>query len=182
MGPMKTQPTPGSVAPVLFQILDGLWFLEVEKEVGFEKALDIDRAVWEVYSRKEAERLMTARRLTPGEGTISMLQELLPASMFNQTLEHKCALAEDGQSLIFYITECKTLAGLERVGRPSEQIYRICKEIGLAFFASFAHAVNPSIQVECHFCPSMPAEEKCDDEELEAQGGLCGWKFFIAPP
>jgi len=58
--------------------------------------MEIDNAVWEIYSRKEGERLMKAVGKTAGQGTLKDLQELLPMSMFNQTLEFRTDLLQDG--------------------------------------------------------------------------------------
>nr|MDO8117308.1 DUF6125 family protein [Candidatus Sigynarchaeota archaeon] len=42
----------------LFQTLDGLWYLKIEEKFGFEKALEIDDAVWNLYGEREARRLI----------------------------------------------------------------------------------------------------------------------------
>ncbi len=167
------------VGPALFQILDGLWFIQVEKTCGFEKALEIDIAVWDVYSRKEAERLMKALGRVPGQGTLKDLSDLLPLSMFNQTLEYKTDLHQDGKTLVFLVTKCKTKEGMEKVGRTKDEIYSICIKMGQVFFASFARSINPAIKVECLFCPLMPSEKKRDPDCLEKKGGLCGWQFTL---
>ncbi len=168
-----------SVGPALFQILDGLWFIQTERTFGFEKALEVDMAVWDVYSRKEAERLMKALGKSPGEGSLKDLQDLLPLSMFNQTLEYKTDLQESAQGLIFLVTKCKTKEGMEKVGRSKDQIFSVCKKMGQVFFTSFARAINPAIKVKCLFCPLMPSEEKQDPTCLEEKGGLCGWRFTL---
>jgi hypothetical protein len=169
-----------TLGPTLFQILDGLWFIQIEKKFGFDTAMEIDNAVWEIYSRKEGERLIKTVGKTPGQGTLKDLQELLPLSMFNQTLDFKTDLHLNGGILVFLVTLCKTKEGMERVGRSQEQIFTICKQIGLTFFTSFARAINPSIKVECLFCPLMPKREKRDPDQLEEKGGLCGWKFSLS--
>ncbi len=169
-----------SLGPALFQILDGLWFIQIEKTFGFEKALETDIAVWDIYSRKEGERLMKALGKIPGQGTLKDLQKLLPMSMFNQTLEYTIDLQQNGKTLIFLVTKCKTKEGMERIGRPKQQIFQICKQIGQVFFASFSRAINPAIKGECLFCPLMPSEEKRDIECLEEKGSLCGWKFSLS--
>ena len=168
------------IGPMLFQILDGLWFIQCEKKLGFNKALEIDKAVWDSYSRKEAERLMKVLKKVPGQGTLKDLQELLPLSMFNQTLEYKIDMKEMERQLIFLVTKCKTKEGMEKIGRPEDQIFAICKNVGQVFFTSFAYAINTRIKVECLFCPRMPPKEKQDPECLEKKGVLCGWKFIVS--
>ncbi len=168
-----------SVGPALFQILDGLWFIQCEKSFGFDKALEIDMAVWDIYSRKEGERLLKAVGKIPGQGSLKDVQELLPLSMFNQTLEYRIDLQEKGTGLVFLVTKCKTKEGMEKVGRSSDQIFMVCKKMGQVFFTSFARAINPAIKVECLFCPLMPGGEKNDIDHLEGKGGICGWRFTL---
>jgi hypothetical protein len=45
--------------------VDGLWFVKLEEEFGFEKALEIDRRVWEILPKVQARHL---RRIMGIEG------------------------------------------------------------------------------------------------------------------
>lgn len=40
-----------------YKSVDGLWFLMVEKEFGFEKALEIDNEVWKVFSKTQIRKI-----------------------------------------------------------------------------------------------------------------------------
>ncbi|MDO9332934.1 MAG: DUF6125 family protein [Dehalococcoidales bacterium] len=40
-----------------FTAVDGLWFIKVEEKLGFEGALGIDRAVWEVFPSIQAREM-----------------------------------------------------------------------------------------------------------------------------
>jgi len=45
-----------------FKAVDGLWFMKIEKRYGFEKALEIDKAVWEVFPKIQARELKAITR------------------------------------------------------------------------------------------------------------------------
>jgi len=59
-----------------FFAVDGLWFVVMEKESGFEKALEFDRKVWEVMPKIQARKI----------------RELL--GLKNDTTEHLCKALE----------------------------------------------------------------------------------------
>ena len=47
-----------------FFTVDGLWFVNLEKDLGFDEALDLDRRVWESMAKVQARK---ARELCGGE-------------------------------------------------------------------------------------------------------------------
>jgi len=49
----------------VFETIDGLWFMKVEEEKGFEGALELDRRVWEIVPKVQARAL---RKLLGIEG------------------------------------------------------------------------------------------------------------------
>ncbi|MHA1872372.1 MAG: DUF6125 family protein, partial [Promethearchaeota archaeon] len=72
---------------VLGQILDGLWFMETEKRFGFDKAFEIDDAVWEIFAEKEAKRVLKFLGLQSPKP--EDLPEIFKYGLFNQTIEYK---------------------------------------------------------------------------------------------
>jgi Family of unknown function (DUF6125) len=46
-----------------FTAVDGLWFMKVEEKLGFEGALEIDHAVWEVFPRIQAREMKNLLKL-----------------------------------------------------------------------------------------------------------------------
>ncbi len=40
-----------------YESIDGLWFMKIEEEDGFERALEIDRRVWEIVPKIQARTL-----------------------------------------------------------------------------------------------------------------------------
>ncbi|NMC07502.1 MAG: hypothetical protein GYA24_19970 [Candidatus Lokiarchaeota archaeon] len=159
----------------IFQVLDGLWFLEAEKQFGFEKALELDKNVWKVFSQKEAQRLVkyyTEKGVIKKiDGPITKLEKLLPKSMFNKTLRFK--IETNGKDeLDFIVLDCKTLAGMKKVGRPEAQAGKVCYDMGFTFFDAFARTIDPAISVACTFTPYKKARGA-------GQDGLCGWHFTL---
>jgi len=52
--------TQGEVSKYLYQSyskVDGLWFMKVEEQFGFEKALEIDTGVWKILPKIQARYL-----------------------------------------------------------------------------------------------------------------------------
>lgn len=149
------------------QILDGLWFIELEKELGFEKTLAIDEKVWKIFPQKEAKRIKSL--LGFDKPNIKDIQNALKLAVFNQSLQWTLEEISDSPMIIrMRINGCKTLKGMQTVGRTQEQINRVCYEIGIAYFESFLNALSPAVKVNCIHCPGRG--EKITDD-------VCVWEF-----
>ncbi len=153
----------------LGQILDGLWYLETEKRLGFEQAYEIDEAVWKIYSRKEAQRLRSL--LGFEQPSLEDIRTILGLSLFNQSLTFETqVVGKDPTRLHFLVHECKTLVGMRRVGRDDEQIGKICLGIGLVFFQALLQELVPGTTVRCLHCPPQESEDGENDP-------VCAWEF-----
>jgi len=164
----------------LAQILDGLWFLETEKRLGFEKAYEIDEAVWSVFGRKEADRILKFLGLKKGKVMISDLPKILQLSLFNQSIKYEFNTPErekgsDGNFRIFRfrVIDCKTYKGMEKVKRPPLQIRRICEGIGLVFYKNMLDELFPGSIVSCISCPYH------DNDSTKDPTQICTWEFRI---
>ncbi len=159
---------------ILAQILDGLWYLEVEKKYGFEAAYEIDDAVWKRFSRKEGQRLKTL--LGFESPSLEDIEKILSLANFDQSLTTEIIRkSEDPLTIHLLVPECKTYVGMNRVGRPDDQVYKICKGIGITFFENLLKAVVPDAEIKCLYCPHGVGEEKQPDEGKY----LCGWEFIL---
>lgn len=49
-----------------FAAVDGLWFMKVEEKVGFDKALEIDNAVWSVLPKIQARKMKELKKAGNG--------------------------------------------------------------------------------------------------------------------
>lgn len=160
----------------LFQILDGLWFIKVEEQSGFDAALQIDKDVWKKFGEKEAQKLVNLYQekgiLGESDSPLVVLEILLAKSLFNKTLKFR--IEKTGENdIYFWVDECKTLAGMKKIGRPEMEASRVCDEIGLTFYDSFSKAIDPSFTTECIFTPFST------EKPAEAENGVCGWHFSL---
>lgn len=163
---------------ILGQVLDGVWFLETEKRVGFEKALEIDLAVWEDFAARETQRILgiltpEPEKLINSSSTFifNILEQILKISLFNQSITYEIERSNVENSLIFKVTNCKALTGMGRVGRPMNQVQRICKDIGLAYYLNMAKILHPDLKVECLTIPTS--------FDLGENVPRCAWKFYF---
>ncbi|GAB4324429.1 MAG: hypothetical protein Kow0069_29990 [Promethearchaeota archaeon] len=156
---------------ILAQVLDGLWFLEVEKSLGFDRAYEIDEAVWIAYAKKEARRVRSY--LGFDKPSVADLERTLALSLFHQSVAFtlKVSGPNDGEfvRVTLSVVECKTLDGMRRVGRPGEQIRKICHGIGLAFYQNLLDELVPGTRVRCLNCPGMG----------ETTASRCRWEFDL---
>ncbi len=159
----------------LFQLLDGLWFIELEKQFGFDRALELDKEVWKVFAQKEAQRLvkfLTEKgTIKESDGPITILEKALPVSIFNKTLKFR--IETNGKDVLqFIVTECKTLAGMKKIGRPVPQANTVCYDMGFTYYDCFARGIDPAFSVKCSFTPFKKLVGAHGD-------GLCGWTFTL---
>ena len=61
--------------------VDGLWFLKIEEQFGFEKALDIDAEVWKVMPKIQARYLKTVPEIMEIADSFDMFFECLKIKM-----------------------------------------------------------------------------------------------------
>lgn len=160
----------------LFQTLDGLWFVKVEEALGFEKALAIDDAVWRGFGQREARRLVRFYQnlhvLSDGDDPIHVLKSIIGKSLFNKTLAFTIEEASE-RGFVFVVDACKTHEGMRKIGRSDEQLRAVCVGIGMAFFESFAQAVDDRFVVECLHAPLVTADAW--------KQHLCAWRFSLRP-
>jgi hypothetical protein len=167
----------GSLYAGIFQVLDGLWFIELEKQFGFDKALQLDKDVWKVFAQKEAQRLIKffteKGTIKKTDRSIKILEKILPMSIFNKTLKFK--IETNGKDeLEFIVTDCKTLAGMKKIGRPEQQASTVCYDMGFTYYDCFARGIDPAFSVACAFTPYKKVKGAPED-------GLCGWRFTLPP-
>jgi hypothetical protein len=164
---------------ILGQILDGIWFLETEKRLGFEKALEIDLAVWEDFAVRETKRIISALLNTREYSapvsidlTFNLLEKILRITLFDQSVGYEIIRGDHEHSLTFQVRQCKTLRGMKKVGRPMDQAQRICKDIGLAYYRNMAKTLQPDLKAECLAVP--------ESYTFNEASPLCAWKFYFS--
>jgi len=143
--------------------IDGLWFLEIEKRFGLDIALECDAAVWQEFSRIEAERIMIRLGLPPGGG-LEILETALHHRLFSLLNTYEIRKPAPGV-LELYMNSCRTQAARDRKGLPLFP----CKRSALIDYEIFARTIDPKINLECIACPP----------DTMIRTYHCGWRFTI---
>jgi predicted ArsR family transcriptional regulator len=116
-----------------FLAADGLWFMMLEEEDSFDKALKIDRKVWEVLPKIQARKIKELCSLKGGN-----LEDLLKALAFKLEAEDfLCDLQCHNTRIEITIKRCPWLALLRKSGRDylAEKISDAICTIEYATFA-----------------------------------------------
>ncbi len=127
--------------------IDGLWFMAVERKLGFEKALELDLEVWNAYGLIMLKRLvrMLGMELDSGNppdlATVNFLLETLCRV---DGTECSWEIADESTSL-FSVHRCSWWDNLCSAGREN---LVPCEMIDNTIFANWLKAVDPSITLE----------------------------------
>lgn len=129
--------------------VDGLWFLKVEEREGFDKALEVDKKVWEVIPKIQAREIKKILNIR-AEGARSLRKAILfkfKAEGYEVRESYK-----DG-SLLVKILLCPWFEILKNSGR-THLIEEISKEICVPEFRVWAQEFgsNISYKFEKHKC------------------------------
>jgi len=95
-----------------FKAVDGLWFMKAEERSGFEAALELDRAVWQVFPKIQARELRAILGL--GEGVVALREcfsHLLNLEGFTYRTE------ADGAGFRIVVTQCPWHDAMVKSGR-----------------------------------------------------------------
>ncbi len=143
--------------------MDGLWFLAVEETFGLEKAIELDRRVWERFSPIEARRILRRRGIPPGGGLLA-LAEALRFRLYARINDQEITWTETG-TLVLKVRTCRVQEARRRDDRPLFP----CQEVGLVEYSAFARAVDGRIETRCLGSPPDRPE-----------GAWCAWEFAIS--
>ena len=97
-----------------YSAVDGLWFVQVEEQFGFEAALDLDLAVWRVMPKIQARYL---QNLTGQRADLAALALCLGQKLTWEDYSHSMALDEPTGLLEVAISACPWHQLLARSGR-----------------------------------------------------------------
>ena len=142
--------------------VDGLYYLGIEEKMNTETATEIDRRVWEVMGKIEARRIKSLFDLKGRD--IPTLMKALSYSGWTLDLEDKEIIVGKEKGIIrnvkCRVQNTRLSKGLKEFG---------CKPVRWGFLKSFAHEINPKIEVKCNVCPP---DSHSDDL-------WCEWEFVI---
>jgi hypothetical protein len=142
---------------------DGLWFQQVEKHYGMDKAIELDTEAWRTFTKIEARRIMQRHNIPENSG-LEGLKKALSYRLYSR-LNIQSISEETENSFVFKMNRCRVQYSRNRKGLPDFP----CKSVGLVEYEEFAKAIDPRIKTTCIACPP--------DEHPEEF--YCGWKFEI---
>jgi hypothetical protein len=143
---------------------DGLWFQAVEKQLGLEKAIELDREAWEKFTVIEAKRIMSRHGITENSGLAGLKKALgfrLYAFINKQEIRN-----ETDHSFEFFMVDCRVQSARRRKQMPLFP----CKSVGIVEYSGFAETIDSRIKTECIGCPP---------DESAGKEFYCGWRFSI---
>ncbi len=97
-----------------YAAVDGLWFVKVQEQFGFDKALEIDEQVWKVLAKIQARKMKDLAGLADGvEGLFDGFMEKLRIDGFDFHVEKD----SDGRGFTVTINKCPWLEILQNSNR-----------------------------------------------------------------
>ena len=142
---------------------DGLWFQEVEKELGMKQAIDADKNAWEIFTKIEAKRIMKRHNIQ-NNGGLDALKKALELRMY-AFLNEQEFIEETENSFVFRMNDCRVQSARKRKGLPDFP----CKSVGIVEYSEFAKTIDSRIKTTCIACPPDAHPDKF----------YCAWKFEI---
>ncbi len=152
-----------SDAAKLWLAHDGLWFLNIEKRFGMEKAIEIDRETWREFTVIEARRIMERLSLTENSG-LKSLKTALKFRLYAY-INKQDIIEENEKSFIFRMNSCRVQEARKRKGLGDFP----CKSVGIVEYSYFAKTIDESIETECVYCPP----------DSHPENSWCAWRFYI---
>ncbi len=142
---------------------DGLWFLNVEKRFGIEKAIEIDRDAWKDFTVIEAKRIIERLSL-PENGGLSALKTALKFRLYAYINQQEI-IEENEKSFIFRMNSCRVQEARKRKGLLDFP----CKSVGIVEYSYFAKTIDSRIETDCVYCPP----------DNHPEDSWCAWRFKI---
>ena len=142
---------------------DGLWFQEVERAYGIEKAIELDRNAWKKFTVIEAQRIMKRLNMKPGGGIPALIKALNYRLYAHINIQETTEISD--KRCVFRMNDCRVQSARKRRGLSDFP----CKPVGIVEYGEFAKTIDPRIKTMCIACPP--------DEHPEAY--WCAWEFTI---
>jgi len=144
-----------------FKAVDAFWYIYVEEEQGSKTADHFNERVWERVSGLAARQIIKRFGIEKKglEGFVEA-QRYFPWAIISGY-----EVVQGTDEVIVSVPQCPSQMARLKRDLPEYE----CKEMHRGEFTSFAHAVDPSIVVECLHAPPdpHPAER------------FCRWRFTV---
>ena len=142
--------------------IDGLWFINVEEKYGLDTAFEIDTIVWDRYGVTEAKRIKRLLNIT--EGGIPAIAKALNFQIWVPGMEYEFQEITEKRA-VFNVTDCTVQKARIRDKKGEFQ----CKPVAVAMFKKFAETIDPTLKMNCLFCPP----------DKHPEDVWCSWEFQL---
>ncbi len=142
---------------------DGLWFQQVEKNFGLEKAIELDTEAWRAFTKIEAKRIMKRHNIPENSG-LEGLKKALSFRLYSR-LNIQSISEETENSFLFQMNRCRVQNARTKNGLPDFP----CKSVGIVEYGEFAKTIDARIKTTCIACPP----------DKHPDTFYCAWKFEL---
>jgi len=143
----------------LAQVVDGLWFIAVEKDSDYDKALDLDIDVWKNYVHVMIKRVK--KYFNVSSTGLAAVKDLLE---YDPWLEFE-VLEETHERLSVQVTRCPGLEAMEKMGREM----LTCDPVEIIYLTELSESIDPRIKViPLKLPPRLSPDDIC-----------CKWLFTL---
>lgn len=128
-----------------FFAVDGVWMLETEKEIGWDRALKIDIAVWTRLMKIFIRRIKEYLKIETNS-----LDDLIEIITFRWSIEgwDYRVIKKNESDVVVNIIKCPYKSIMERIPNRREKIPLICKNMCEPFYKAAFKDFNPNIILE----------------------------------
>lgn len=143
---MNEQFSDGQIADFLrrsYFVVDGLWFVKTEERRGFDEAMALDEAVWEVMPKVQARKAKSLLQIRGG--SVEDLAKAFQLKLAAEGYEFDAEIA--GDQAVLTITVCPWYEVLKSSGR-TEIAEAIADRICAREFAGWTAELAPGTAVE----------------------------------
>ena len=128
-----------------FFTLDGLWMIETEKEVGWDTALKIDKAVWTKLLKIIIKRIKNYLKIETN--TLSDLIEILTFRWSIEGWKYNILKNNNSEALI-EISKCPYKSIMDRNPDRHDKVESICKDMCIPFYENIIRDFNSKIIIK----------------------------------
>lgn len=143
-----------------YRVVDGFWFLSVEKKFNRAAAEHLDEVVWSKIAGMSSKDIV--KRFHIKEKGLKGLARAMEFCPWTMIVGYK--IQEGVDEVIITAPRCVTQVARVKHGLPEFH----CRDMHQREFESFAHGVDKNIKVECIFAPPNHPPD-C----------FCKWRFTM---
>ena len=143
--------------------VDGLYFLDIERNFGTQAASEIDSEVWGTMATIEAKSLKKVFQVSENPD-ISIIVSLLRKSSWALDQPLKTIKMNNGRAILS-VDKCRTQETRAEKGLTEFP----CKKVRYGYLKRFAQTLNPKVKVNCIVCPP----------DAHSKNEWCKWEFTL---